>query len=319
MVNGAEPLKWSDLERETVSCALCGADDPRPLSECRGWPVVKCRRCGLVYLRQRPSEDTLEELYGSAYYDAEDDVGYRGYMKTYNRYRHIFERIFARRDRDLRRRTRGNRLLEVGCAYGTLLDFLKGRGWNARGVEISPVSSRIAREELGLDVRTGQLEDAAFPADSFDVVLLLDVLEHLHRPFETLAEIRRILAPGGTLVVQCPYELYHWEEVGEAVLRGRKTGTIEPDSIPAHLYFFVPRTLEAFLEKGGFTISSRQSGNYGEIRRRVSPPRIVQGSPAETLFRLAYFRLGIQRLLYTIARWAGQGSGIIRYATPDSR
>lgn len=311
-------MSWSELDRETVSCALCGADDSRLLSVCRSWPVVRCRRCGLVYLRERPCENTLEELYGSDYYDAEDDVGYRGYLRTYRRYRDVFDSIFLRRDRDLRRHSRGNRLLEVGCAYGTLLDFLRGRGWDVTGVEVSPLSSRIARDELGLDVRTGRLENAAFAEGSFDVVLLLDVLEHLHRPFETLREIGRVLAPGGTLVVQCPYELYHWEEVGEAVLRGRKTGTIEPDSVPAHLYFFVPRTLEAFLRKGGFRITARQSGNYGEIRRRVSPPRIVQGTPAETLFRLVYFRLGLQRALYMLARWLGQGSGIIRYATQES-
>jgi len=309
-------MGWESLERETVRCALCGADDPLPLRVCRGWPVVKCRRCGLVYLRQRPAETALLQLYGRDYYDAEDDVGYRGYMETYRRYGDVFERIFRRRDRDLRRHTRGNRLLEVGCAYGTLLDFLRDRGWEVTGVEVSPLSSERASSELGLDVRTGRLEEAAFEDASFDVVLMLDVLEHLHRPFDTLREVSRVLAPGGTLVVQCPYELYHWEEVAEAVLRGKKTGTIEPDSVPAHLYFFVPRTLEAFLRKGGFRIKARQSGNYGEIRRRVSPPPIFKGSPAEVLFRLVYYRLGLQRLLYAVARRLGQGSGLIRYATP---
>jgi SAM-dependent methyltransferase len=309
-------MDWRNLEREKVRCALCGADEPRLLSVCRGWPVVRCRRCGLVYLRERPSENALGELYGRDYYDAEDDVGYRGYMQTFHRYRDVFRRIFDRRHRDLRRHTSGNRLLEVGCAYGTLLAHLREKGWEVSGVEVSPLSSRRAREDLGLDVRTGKLEEAGYPDSRFDVVLLLDVLEHLHRPFQTLGEISRILAPGGTLVVQCPYELYHWEEVAEAVLRGKKTATIEPDSVPAHLYFFVPRTLDAFLRKGGFRIAARQSGNYGEIRRRVSPPEILRGSPAEVLFRLAYYRLGIQRLLYTVSRWLGQGSGLIRYATP---
>ncbi len=309
-------MGWESLDRETVSCALCGADDPRLLGVHGSWPVVKCRRCGLVYLRERPSEDALPQLYGRDYYEAEDDVGYRGYMETHRRYADVFNRIFGRRDRDLRRHTRGNRLLEVGCAYGTLLDFLRDGGWRVSGVEISPLSSRRAREDLGLDVRTGSLEDAGFPFGSFDVVLMLDVLEHLHRPFRTLREVCRVLAPGGTLVVQCPYELYHWEEVAEAVLRGKKTGTIEPDSIPAHLYFFVPRTLDAFLRKGGFEIKARQSGNYGEIRRRVSPPPILKGSPAESLFRFLYYRLGLQRLLYAVARRTGQGSGLIRYASP---
>jgi 2-polyprenyl-3-methyl-5-hydroxy-6-metoxy-1,4-benzoquinol methylase len=278
--------------------------------------VVRCRECGFIYLSDRPSEDALEILYSNAYYE-DGDVGYKGYMETFSRHHDVFMRLFARRERDLRRRVSGRRLLEVGCAYGLLLDYLAKRGWNVAGVEVSPLSSSHAREKLGLDVRTGTLEQAGFPDGSFDAVLLLDVLEHLHRPFDTLREISRLLAPRGVLVVQCPWELFHWEEVMEALLTGRRPGTIEPDAVPAHLYFFGPETLERMLRKGGFRIAGRQSGNYGEVRRRVLPPVSSSRNPVARSLHFAYHRMGIQRVLYAAARLAGLGNGLIRYAVPE--
>jgi SAM-dependent methyltransferase len=309
-------MDWTSLPRETVRCALCGSDDHEILSFRRSWPVARCNVCGLAYLRERPVESSLADVYGAAYYE-DGDVGYKGYMETFRRFEGLFRRIFDRRCRDLERHVAGRRLLEVGCAYGLLLDHLRSRGWRVSGVEVSPLSASYARDRLSLDVRTGSLESAGYPPGSFDAVLMLDVLEHLHRPFDALGEVARLLAPGGTLVVQCPWELSHWEEVLQAVMRGMRTGTIEPDAVPAHLYFFSPRTLDAFLEKGGFDITGRQSGNYGEIRRRVSPPAVREGSAAETVFRFAYFRLGVRAALYRAARAAGLGNGLIRYARPS--
>ncbi|OPL18727.1 MAG: hypothetical protein AVO35_05195 [Candidatus Aegiribacteria sp. MLS_C] len=308
-------MDWKGLPRESTDCILCGSGSSRLLSVQDGWPVVRCNRCGLVYLRERPSERAVEEMYGKAYYE-DGDVGYQGYVKTFEKYRRIFQGIFERRNRDLRRHTEGNRLLEVGCAYGFLLDHLRDRGWNVTGVEVSPLSSAYARDILGLNVLTGTVEGVDLPLGSFDVVLLLDVLEHLHRPFDVLKRIGRLLSPGGILVVQCPWELFHWEEAAEAILKGMRPGTIRPDAVPAHLYFFNPSTLDKVLLKGGFRTVARQSGNYGEIRRRIDPPAIWTGNPLTASLRFLYFRLGLQRVLYAVARLLHLGNGLIRYAKP---
>jgi len=308
-------MDWSSFPREKTDCILCGSSSSRLLSIQKSWPVVRCRECGLVYLSERPAEQALTEMYSKSYYE-DGDVGYRGYIKTFEEFNDAFMKIFSRRHKDLLRHAGGKRLLEIGCAYGFLLDYLRKREWDVTGVEISPLSSEYARTELGLDVYTGDIESIDLKHHSFDVILMLDVLEHLHRPFAALARIKELLSPGGILVVQCPWELYHWEEIMEALLRGRKPGTIEPDSVPAHLYYFQPRTLEALLEKGGFNVHSKQSGNYGSIRRRVYPPKINMKNPLSGIFRFIYFRLGLQRLLYAAARLLHHGNGIIRYAVP---
>lgn len=306
-------MDWTDFPRERTICKLCGSDRPELLSIQRSWPVSRCLECGFIYLSERPVEKALREMYSKDYYD-NADVGYGGYVDNFRKYNRIFTSLFRKRAGDIEPFRGGGKLLEVGCAHGFLLDFLRERKWDVKGVEVSPLAAEYASGELNLDVKNCQLEEAGFVDSSFDVVLLLDVLEHLHRPFETLTEIGRILKPSGTLVVQCPWELTHWEERAEAFLKGMKQCTITPDAVPAHLYFFEPETLEAFLEKGGFTTIKKQSGNYGAVRRHIKPPVINRGSIIERTGRFFYFRMGLQRVLYRAARLLRVGNGLIRYA-----
>jgi len=306
-------VKWSALPREKAVCALCGSDSPILLKRSAGWPVSKCPVCGLIYLSERPTEASLASIYSNEYYDRAE-VGYGGYVKNFGKYRGIFEGLFRARMKSLERFRGTGRLLELGCAHGFLLDHLRRHGYSVSGVEVSPVASGYARDVLELDVHTGSLESAGLPGGRLDIVLMLDVLEHLHRPGQVLREIGRILKPGGVLLVQCPWELTHWEEVMETFLRGRRTGRMDPDAVPAHLYFFSPRTLEAMLASGGFRVVRSESGNYGAVRRKVTPPAVNTGSPLERLFRLLYFRLGVQGILYGAARRVGWGNGLIRYA-----
>ncbi|MCD4701552.1 MAG: class I SAM-dependent methyltransferase [Candidatus Aegiribacteria sp.] len=308
-------MDWSRFPREKTGCILCGSISSRLLSVQKTWPVVRCTECGLVYLSERPAEKVLANMYNRAYYE-DGDVGYKDYLQTFDKYHDTFMKIFNRRHRDLLRHARGKRLLEIGCAYGFLLNYLDERGWEVQGIEISPLSSEYARNELGLNVHTGSVESADLKEHSFDVILLLDVLEHLHRPCDILRRIRELLSPEGILVVQCPWELYHWEEITEAIIKGKRPGTIKPDAVPTHLYFFQPRTLDAILEKGGFKICARQSGNYGSIRRLVKPPEVNRGNLIERSCRFVYFRLGLQRFLYYASRLVHLGNGMIRYAIP---
>jgi len=306
-------MDWTSFPREKVNCKLCGSNTRELLSIQQTWPVSLCKKCGLIYLSERPDETALEDMYSKDYYE-KPDVGYGGYVDNFNKYNKIFLKLFKKRAKDIRRFKGNGKLLEVGCAHGFLLDYLRNDGWDARGLEVSPLAAKYAQTELNLDVFCGKIEEAGYKDNSFDVILLLDVLEHLHRPFQVLNEIGRILVPGGVLVVQCPWELTHWEELAEAFLKKMKPCSITADAIPAHLYFFGPETLEGFLKKGNFSVFSRQSGNYGAIRRHIKPTAVKVGSPLEQLGRYIYFRLGVQQLFYKIARLLGKGNGLIRYA-----
>ncbi|MBN1433441.1 hypothetical protein JW921_01695, partial [Candidatus Fermentibacterales bacterium] len=78
-------MDWNSLPRETVPCTLCGSSTYRLLRRVRGYPVVRCSTCGLIYLRERPAEHALDRMYGSSYYD-DGDIGYTGYVETFRRF-----------------------------------------------------------------------------------------------------------------------------------------------------------------------------------------------------------------------------------------
>ncbi|MBI2015140.1 MAG: class I SAM-dependent methyltransferase [Candidatus Rokubacteria bacterium] len=111
------------------------------------------------------------------------------------------------------------KLLELGCGTGNVLGAL-GEFGEAVGMEEHPVLITAARA-AGLDVRSGHLPgDLPVPAGWADVVLLLDVLEHLDDPAAALATARRALGPGGALVVMVP--AYQWLWSGHDVALGHR-------------------------------------------------------------------------------------------------
>jgi len=115
-------------------------------------------------------------------------------------------------------------LLEVGCGPGWALEVFRDAGFRARGVDVSPAAAALASER-GLVVDLVDIERAALDpralgaAPGFDVVVALEVLEHLVDPVAALAALRGALAPGGALVVSLPNEFHLLRRL--AVLCGR--------------------------------------------------------------------------------------------------
>ncbi len=130
------------------------------------------------------------------------------------------------------------RLLELGCGSGNVLAALAEFGETV-GMEVHPELGAAARAQ-GLDVRPGALpDDLVVPEGWADVVLLLDVLEHLDDPAAALATARRALAPGGLLVVTVP--AYAWLWSGHDVVLG-------------HRRRYTARSLGALVTGGGFLV-----------------------------------------------------------------
>ena len=96
------------------------------------------------------------------------------------------------------------RLLDIGPGWGQLLRSGLDRGYEAVGIEASPSVAEIAREAFDVEVVVGSFPEYNFEIDSFDIVTMNHVLEHLYKPEEALREAYRILKPGGILAVMSP-------------------------------------------------------------------------------------------------------------------
>jgi SAM-dependent methyltransferase len=135
------------------------------------------------------------------------------------------------------------RMLDVGCGDGWVLKLARELGWNEEGVDFDRRAVDLVRRK-GLRVRHGRLADQCYPDDSFDLVLMSHVIEHVHDPLGTLREIRRVLRRGGTLTVTTP-------NAGSWGHRhfGRDWRGLEP---PRHLRIFNADSLSALVKRAGF-------------------------------------------------------------------
>jgi 2-polyprenyl-3-methyl-5-hydroxy-6-metoxy-1,4-benzoquinol methylase len=234
--------------KKSVRCPLCGADDKEQLHAegvtGAAGPVVRCRRCRLVYVSPVQREAGAYDLDLSA-----DERLERLRPKSYENEDYLREQRW--RSQDLAARLRqtwqmkpGGCLLDVGCSTGALLEAATRQGYESSGVEPwAAVAAHAAHQ--GYRVTTSTLREAQFPKASYDVVTLIHVLEHLEEPLEELREIRRILRHDGILVVEVP----NIESLGY-----RLTGRRWRNFIADHLMHFSPASLRQMLGRCGFEV-----------------------------------------------------------------
>lgn len=139
----------------------------------------------------------------------------------------------------------GLRVLEVGSGYGDILIYLKSRGCSVLGTDLS-ASGAAQAATYGVEVRVGNLADLRLPDQSFDAAILSHCLEHVPDPNTELAELHRLLAPGGHLHIAVPNGL-----ATRLVTDGLEWMHL---SHPFHFWFFDPDSLVALIQRHGFEL-----------------------------------------------------------------
>lgn len=140
------------------------------------------------------------------------------------------------------------RLLDVGCSSGALLLSAMKEGIDAEGVEPATRAAEAARA-AGLAVFPGTLQDARYPAERFQAVTMMEVIEHLRRPIDVVGEIWNILVPGGILVVGTG----NADSWTVSVMRER-WDYFHVERYGGHISFFTPRSLERLAGRCGFRV-----------------------------------------------------------------
>jgi SAM-dependent methyltransferase len=157
-------------------------------------------------------------------------------VKDYRRTKALLNRLYPDR----------GKLLEIGSSLGFLLADFKHDGWDVLGLEPRPFSCRFTRETHGIEAINSILEEAGIPDQTFDVVLLNHVIEHMEEPLGTLREINRVLKPNGHFVLETPrYDTLMFK------LLGRRERSINCEG---HIYFFTTQTLRKLYEAAGFRL-----------------------------------------------------------------
>ncbi|MDC8772992.1 class I SAM-dependent methyltransferase [Roseateles albus] len=168
---------------------------------------------------------------------------------------------FVRRDIEALLPSRAERVLEIGCAAGATLNWLKesGRADHTTGIEPMAQAASVARARVD-QVLEGPAEAllTQLPPESFDLVLCLDVLEHLVDPWVVMQQLRGLVRPGGTVIVSLPNVRNH-RVVLPLLLAGRfeyqEAGIMDR----THLRFFSRQGALELLEHAGFRVTAEAS------------------------------------------------------------
>ena len=154
----------------------------------------------------------------------------------------------------LRQNPKTKRVLDIGCGAGIYLDFLRSKGLEVEGIEISPWGYKMATKKLGLKVHNKPIDKLSVPSKKFDVITMYDVLEHTTNPMGFLEDVKEWLADDGILIINLP-------NLGSVIARaaGKYWNKLAP---PDHTFHFKKAGLKKLLEKANYSVENI-STNHG--------------------------------------------------------
>ena len=234
-----------------VCCDLCRSAKREMFAPAPDGHYYRCVECGLIYSIADAAQ--LPSFYNDTYYSSAASTWYAGRVSAGEsdqpHWSPRWHRKSAKRLASFEAYRQNGTFLEIGCSLGDFLNVINRAGWNAVGIEISDAAAGYARDKWNLDVRTGTLETVApvLTPNSFDVIWAANLLEHVVSPSRFLAEIQKLLRPGGILIAStlnfnswaCQFSGSRWEYLFSA---------------REHRFVFSPELLTRYCTNNGLTI-----------------------------------------------------------------
>lgn len=241
-------------------CPLCGLAGARKWLRApdrfhgrrEQYTLARCQACSLVWLSNPPQPSEMHLHYTDAYHKLISASG----QNSHNRWRD--------RKTALAPHKRSGALLDLGCSSGAFLESLKGESWKLYGIEMSPEGAKTAEARSGAKVFVGDVPEAPFAPQSFDVITCFDVLEHVYDPRQVMAKVAEWLKPGGIFYVLVPNV-----DSAEARVFGSYWHGLE---LPRHLSHFSPASLKVLAGTAGLrevSLETRRNPAVGTSLRYV--------------------------------------------------
>ncbi len=266
------------LEREEVKkCPLCSNSEYKFLFDTydvqfsrtlKKFPLVKCMKCNMVYLKERP----IQEYIGNYY----PQNSYHLFTKKTGVDRSLRERLKVKTKERLKKRDRklidkillnfvpaywrlaalfpqGSKILDIGCGGGWKLDLYKEFGWETYGFDISSEAVKIAKSK-GHHVITEQVENISYHDNYFDAIQISHVIEHLPNPVFTIKKAFALLKKEGFLLLETPNQASFLAKVFKADFW-------QIDS-PRHFCLFCKKSLLFLLRYCDFKIETITTNSF---------------------------------------------------------
>jgi 2-polyprenyl-3-methyl-5-hydroxy-6-metoxy-1,4-benzoquinol methylase len=232
-----------------TNCPICRSENFDPFLYGKDYflsgeafEIVRCCKCGFRFTNPRPEPDELGKYYASSDYISHSDSKKGLFAKIYQIVRKY---TLGRKYALIQKFCKKGKILDIGCATGQFLDYMKQRGWETIGIEPDENVRKLASSEFGLQVFPEQkLND--FPESTFNVITLWHVLEHVAELNNRVIQIKRLLKPDGTVIIAVPNSDSGDAKIYKAFWAGY--------DLPRHLYHFTKRDIKFLMERHGFTI-----------------------------------------------------------------
>jgi len=265
---------------ETAACPLCGPGVPALTRfDFDPYRILACSACGLNYLSPRLTEASILELYkDEAYYNS--NVSGQGYDE-YLEMGHNWEKTFTLRLKQIAPYKSSGRALDIGCGPGYFLAAAERMGFDVYGLDPSDYIVAQARQRWGERIRLGTIETAAYPAESFDLIVAFDTFEHIYDPRRFLSTIHGLLKPDGVVTITTPDPTS-----ALAKLSGRNWVSFK---LPEHVFYWSGPTIRRLLEEQYQVLEIRRAGQYatlGFLFRRLFR---LPGRPGRLIHALVRF------------------------------
>ena len=234
-------------------CPVCNSTAFSPFLVCTDFfvsgeefPIKECSTCGLKITQDIENEENIGRYYQSEKYISHSNTS-KGLV---NSVYHAVRRYMLGRKRRLVEKVaslKAGRILDVGTGTAFFLNEMKAKGWQVTGTEKSSDARDFARKEFNLNNLPSE-KLFEIPKESFDVITLWHVLEHIHQLGENMNAFERLLSNKGKLIIAVPnsdsYDAKHYKAYWAAY------------DVPRHIWHFAPKQMKLLGEKHGFALKS---------------------------------------------------------------
>lgn len=230
-------------------CPVCGVSNIKISDEITDhfltgetFQLTRCNNCGFLFTNPRPKKTDL-----ARYYQSEDYFSHSKKKKGLISFLYDSVKKYAlyQKFRLISKYKKRGSILDVGCATGEFLHHFKNRGWKTLGIEPAEQPRKFAIDNYSLKVKSEE-SITVLKDESFDVITMWHVLEHVPELNQRMKEIRRLLKPDGLLLIALPNYLswdgQHYKNFWAGY------------DVPRHLYHFTPDTISLLLEKFHFSV-----------------------------------------------------------------
>ncbi len=198
-------------------------------------------QCKICKLQIKLNKDDLKNYYNQDYYEGKSEYSYIDERK----YLPYFEFVWkARLNTISQYKPPPARLLDIGCSFGGFVKSAIGKGYDAYGIDISEYAISYCQNNPLLNNRTFLSDLERYqPEHKYDIITMIEVLEHLPEPDKIFKKLHELLNPGGLLIIQTA----NFDGL-QAKLQKQNYHYY----LPGHLFYYSKSNLTDFLKKNGF-------------------------------------------------------------------